>query len=367
MPHQAAEFGSGPLGQLGRIRFLVLGLLELDFDQFVAFQRTFQGPDHRVGDAAFADVDQGFARVGEATEVSALATGESDRSFVFACYHRTCFLVARWAARACPGTGKSRYAKASHATRLRGPSPVFDMGPGVVSAIEKLLGIMARLRDPEEGCPWDLEQDFASIAPYTVEEAYEVDDAIRRGDMEDLRGELGDLLLQVVYHAQMASEAGHFDFEQVAAGISEKLVRRHPHVFGDGSARSPEDVRAIWEAEKAREREARAARRQESPDLFAGVPAALPALMRAAKLQGRAQDAADAAIPPLADARAASARRLDALPHQPGSDAAEALGELLFASVALARELDVDPEQALRDANARFEARTASAHVEAEE
>jgi MazG family protein len=224
-----------------------------------------------------------------------------------------------------------------------------------MKAMQRLLDIMARLRDPATGCPWDLEQDFASIAPYTVEEAYEVDDAIRRGDMEDLLGELGDLLLQVVFHAQMAREAGHFDFEQVAAGIGEKLLRRHPHVFGDEVATSPEEVRRSWDAAKARERGVRASRRQESGDLFADVPAALPALMRAAKLQGRAQGAADPAPP--AEAEAALRRLLEAVPERAGPGAAEGLGELLFASVALARALKIDPEKALRDANARFEAR----------
>ena len=342
-------------------------MLEFDLDEFVPFECAVQGADHRLGNAGFADMDQGLARIRQAAQVPALATGEAGGGFVRACYHGACFLIARRVAWACLGAGKGRNAEASHATRLRRSGPVVRSAPGVVSAIEKLLGIMARLRDPERGCPWDLEQDFASIAPYTLEEAYEVDDAIRRGDMEDLQGELGDLLLQVVYHAQMASEAGHFDFEQVATGISEKLVRRHPHVFGDGSARSPDEVRQTWEAEKARERKARAARRRESPDPFAGVPAALPGLMRAAKLLARAEGAADEATPSPGDARAAVARRLEALPLEPGPEAAEALGELLFASVALARQFGADPEKALRDANARFEARMGSAPVEADE
>jgi NTP pyrophosphatase (non-canonical NTP hydrolase) len=158
-----------------------------------------------------------------------------------------------------------------------------------MKAMERLLEIMVRLRDPEDGCPWDREQDFASIAPYTIEEAYEVDDAIRRGDMEDLQGELGDLLLQVVYHAQLAHEEGHFDFNRVAEGIAEKLVRRHPHVFEAPGTRSLEEVHRSWEATKAEERRDRAARRNATSDPLGGVAQALPALMRAAKLQGRAK------------------------------------------------------------------------------
>jgi MazG family protein len=223
-----------------------------------------------------------------------------------------------------------------------------------VKEMQQLLEIMARLRDPVRGCPWDREQDFASIAPYTIEEAYEVDDAIRRGDMEDLLGELGDLLLQVVYHAQMASEAGHFDFEQVAAGIAEKLVRRHPHVFEQSAGSSPEEVRRTWEATKAQERSERATSRGVPADPFSGVPEALPALMRAAKLQARIQGSEGAESAEVLNAD--WVRRLQDLPGQPASRAAEELGDALFASVALARVLGVDPEAALRDANARFEA-----------
>ncbi|MGH6897069.1 MAG: nucleoside triphosphate pyrophosphohydrolase, partial [Geminicoccaceae bacterium] len=162
------------------------------------------------------------------------------------------------------------------------------MIPEHESPIERLLWVMARLRDPDGGCPWDLEQDFASIAPYTVEEAYEVADAIARGDLEHLRDELGDLLLQVVYHAQMAKEAGRFDFDEVAARIADKMIRRHPHVFGAGEI---EDARAqshAWEAAKARERADKAAEQGERHRLLDDVPLALPALARAAKLQRRA-------------------------------------------------------------------------------
>jgi MazG family protein len=201
---------------------------------------------------------------------------------------------------------------------------------------DRLVEIMARLRDPEGGCPWDLEQDFASIAPYTLEEAYEVDDAIRRGDMKALKGELGDLLLQVVFHARMAEEAGHFCFADVAAALCEKLVRRHPHVFGDAQVSSSAEQTESWEAIKAEERAEAGARAHPLDD----VPLALPALARAAKLQRRA------------------ARAGLALPQAPDEkpDAA-ALGERLFALVALANREGLDPEQALRDASARFVAR----------
>jgi MazG family protein len=203
---------------------------------------------------------------------------------------------------------------------------------------DRLVEIMAKLRDPEGGCPWDLEQDFASIAPYTLEEAYEVDDAIRRGDMAALRDELGDLLLQVVFHARMAEEAGHFRYADVVDAICDKLVRRHPHVFGDAKVESSAAQTESWERIKAAER-AEAGR---DADAFEEVPRALPALARAAKLQRRA----------------ARAGRGAALPEPPGEklDAA-ALGERLFALVALANREGLDPEQALREANERFLAR----------
>ena len=225
-------------------------------------------------------------------------------------------------------------------------------------AMQRLLDIMVRLRDPEEGCPWDREQDFASIAPYTIEEAYEVDDAIRRGDMDDLRGELGDLLLQVVYHAQMANEAGLFDFEAVARGIGEKLVRRHPHVFQRSGETSTEQVRESWEAAKARERRERAQERGGDGDLFGGIPTTLPALMRAAKLQRRGSD--DLQADSLDGARSEFGRSAQALVAVDGPGAIQGVGEALFALVALARQMDVDPERALRDANERFEARARS-------
>lgn len=223
-----------------------------------------------------------------------------------------------------------------------------DLGEPPV-AVQRLLEIMARLRDPAEGCPWDREQDFASIAPFTIEEAYEVEDAIRRGDMDDLRGELGDLLLQVVYHAQMASEVGAFDFEDVALGIADKLVRRHPHVFGESRAASSEEVRRSWEATKALERSERASRRSLPDDPFEGIPPALPALMRAAKLQGRAPaKGADT------NARQTLRQAVEDLSPDEAGDASAGLGDVLFAAVAVARHLGVDPERALRDASERF-------------
>jgi nucleoside triphosphate diphosphatase len=204
-----------------------------------------------------------------------------------------------------------------------------------VSAIDRLVEIMARLRDPDGGCPWDLEQDFASIAPYTLEEAYEVDDAIRRGDMPGLLDELGDLLLQVVFHARMAEEAGHFRFDDVVAGLCEKLVRRHPHVFGDAKIGSSAAQTESWEAIKAEERASQGRR----GDVFDEVPLALPALARAAKLQRRA----------------ARAGRSEALPTSSDEKIdAHRLGERLFALVALANREGLDPEHALREANERF-------------
>ena len=215
--------------------------------------------------------------------------------------------------------------------------------------MQRLLEIMALLRDPERGCPWDLEQSFASIAPYTIEEAYEVDDAIAREDWSGLREELGDLLLQVVFHAQMASEAGYFAFEGVAEAICDKLVRRHPHVFGDGDTSTAEQQLAAWDGYKEAERSEKAAREGREPSLLDDVPHALPALLRAAKLQRRA---ARGGVEPQPDA---------ALEHALSSavDGGDprALGDLLFACAGLATRAGVDPEQATREACARFENR----------
>lgn len=215
-----------------------------------------------------------------------------------------------------------------------------------MQTLERLLAIMARLRDPAGGCPWDLEQSFATIAPHTIEEAYEVDDAIRRGDLDGLREELGDLLLQVVFHAQMAREQGLFDFEAVAATLVDKLVRRHPHIFGDADVKTAEEQTRLWEELKAQERAEK--RGSAAPgSALDGVALGLPALLRAQKLvrrAARAQLVVDAT--PLEVAwQAFHATRS----HQ-------ALGTLLFALAEDASAHGVDAEVALREATARFEA-----------
>jgi ATP diphosphatase len=230
-----------------------------------------------------------------------------------------------------------------------------------MSQLERLLGIMRRLRDPRAGCPWDREQTYATIAPYTIEEAYEVADAIERGDLDKLKEELGDLLFQVVFHAQIAGEAGCFDFEQVAAAICDKLERRHPNVFGDASLTSADEQSRAWESHKARERDAEAASHGRSAGVLDGIPAALPALSRAAKLQRRAArvgfdwQAVDDIFIKI-DEELAELR--EALRHGDDPDhVTEELGDLLFAMVNVARYLDRDPEAALRRANAKFERR----------
>jgi ATP diphosphatase len=234
------------------------------------------------------------------------------------------------------------------------------------SGIERLLEVMARLRDPQGGCPWDLEQDFASIAPYTIEEAYEVADAIERGDLDELEGELGDLLLQVVYHARMAEEAGRFDFEAVAHGIADKMIRRHPHVFGDDEARSAGAAKGFWEKIKAEEKQERARRR--SPDdvrtegLLDDVAAGHPALARAVKLQQKAStvgfDWNDARLvmEKVREETDEIAAELDRSPREP-ERLSDEIGDLLFAVANLARHVNVDPDQALRQANAKFVSR----------
>jgi uncharacterized protein YabN with tetrapyrrole methylase and pyrophosphatase domain len=213
-----------------------------------------------------------------------------------------------------------------------------------LTGIARLLAIMARLRDPQDGCPWDLEQDFASIAKHTLEEAYEVEDAIRSGDMRALEDELGDLLLQVVFHARMAQEAGYFDFDAVAHAISDKLVRRHPGIFGEAEIGTAAEQLASWEAIKATERAAkREAGSEEDARLAAleEVPLGLPALTRAAKLLRRAEREG---LGDLAPAPPAPAGALDA----------QALGDALLALVARAQHGGLDPEEALRAANARL-------------
>jgi MazG family protein len=215
-----------------------------------------------------------------------------------------------------------------------------------MQTVERLLAIMARLRTPEGGCPWDLEQSFATIAPHTIEEAYEVDDAIRRGDMDGLREELGDLLLQVVFHAQMAAEQGLFDFEAVAATLVDKLVRRHPHVFGDAEVKTAAEQTHVWEELKALER-AEKRGGGEPGGALDGVALGLPALLRAQKLVRRAARAGiDVPATSLADAWEAF--------HATRSR--EALGALLFALAEEAAVRGVDAEIALREATGRFEA-----------
>ncbi|MDI1297109.1 MAG: nucleoside triphosphate pyrophosphohydrolase [bacterium] len=217
--------------------------------------------------------------------------------------------------------------------------------------IMPIADVMARLRDPDTGCPWDIAQDFASVAPYTIEEAYEVADACQRGDMASLRDELGDLLLQVVFHSRMAEQAGHFRLQDVIDGITAKMVRRHPHIFGDGNDQI--DVHAQWETIKAVER----VEKEPDPSALAGVAIALPALLRAEKLQKRAArtgfDWPDTVgvvakiVEELDEVRAATSQ----------DEREEEIGDLLFAVVNLARHLKVDPEAALRAGNSKFDRR----------
>ncbi len=230
------------------------------------------------------------------------------------------------------------------------------------ASLKDLLAIMRRLRAPD-GCAWDRQQDFASIAAFTIEEAYEVADAIERGDMRDLKDELGDLLLQVVFHSQMANESGFFDFADVARAISAKLIRRHPHVFGDCGNLSVAQQKVAWEDIKAQERKVKGGA---DAGHLTGVPRALPALLRAYKLSARAARAgfdfdhadlcADKVAEELAEVRQAAATQSGALraadPHL-----IEEVGDLLFAAANLARKLDIDAETALRAANAKFERR----------
>lgn len=228
-----------------------------------------------------------------------------------------------------------------------------------MQGMKRLLEIMARLRDPERGCEWDLAQTFETIAPYTLEEAYEVDDAIRRGDLEGLRDELGDLLLQVVFHARMAEEAGHFDFASVVAGLADKLVRRHPHVFGDVHHENSAERGLRWEDQKAAERAARAAGRGGAEDPFDGVPRAAPALSRAVKLRKRAArrgwqepDDRDALARALEQATAGA---LEALSEPAAGEKRLALGNLLGVCARMASAAGIDAERALRDANEELE------------
>ncbi len=221
--------------------------------------------------------------------------------------------------------------------------------------LPRLLEIMARLRDPDRGCPWDIEQTYETIAPYTIEEAYEVADAIEKGDMADLEGELGDLLLQVVYFTQMGSEDGYFTFDSVTKAIADKMIHRHPHVFGDESRdKSAAQQTLDWEKIKAAER---AAKGQQEAKTLDGIALNLPALTRAVKIQKRAArvgfdwPSTDQVVDKIAEEAAELVEARDTLPHD---KQVEEFGDLMFVMANLARHLKIDPEEALRLANAKF-------------
>ena len=235
-----------------------------------------------------------------------------------------------------------------------------------LSRIDTLLAVMARLRDPQRGCPWDVKQDFKSIATYTIEEAYEVAEAIDRGDLGDLKDELGDLLLQVVFHAQMASEQGAFAFADVVAAINDKMIRRHPHVFGDASVDDADAQTAAWEEMKAAERAAkrREGQASESSSALDDVPKALPEWQRALKLQKRGANVGydwPDATPVIAKLEEELGEVREALAMPPSPERQDALedeiGDLLFVAMNLARKAKVDPGAALRRANAKYERR----------
>jgi nucleoside triphosphate diphosphatase len=234
-------------------------------------------------------------------------------------------------------------------------------------SLDRLLDLMARLREPEHGCPWDREQDYSTIAPYTIEEAYEVADAIARGDMAALKDELGDLLFQVVFHAQIAEEQSLFAFEDVAAAIADKMERRHPHVFGSVQIDSVAAQDKAWEEHKASERRDRAQASGTAESVLDGVALALPALLRADKIQKRAArigfDWPDAR--PVFDKIKEEIAELEIEFEKPGAREAveDEMGDVLFAAANLARKLNIDPEAALRQATAKFERRFR--HVEA--
>ena len=238
---------------------------------------------------------------------------------------------------------------AEHMTQTPNRDPIFEVPEG----IEQLLEIMKRLRDPETGCPWDIEQDFASIAPFSIEEAYEVEDAIKRGDMTDLQSELGDLLFQSVFQSQIAADKGLFDFQDVAKTIAAKMIDRHPHVFGDQSnQKSPEQQTIDWEVQKAAERDRRGETR-----VLDGVALGLPALMRAQKLQKRAArvgfDWPDVThvIDKIVEE---SAELVEARDSKTPEDVFEEYGDLLFVMVNLGRHMGIETEEALRAANEKF-------------
>ncbi len=220
------------------------------------------------------------------------------------------------------------------------------------AGLNDLLEVMRRLRDPETGCPWDREQTFASIAPYTIEESYEVADAIARNDLRDLKEELGDLLFQVVFHARMAEEQGLFNFDDVAAGMSEKLIRRHPHVFGETSMRTAEEQTLAWETQKAAERQAK-----HKTGILDDVPVGLPALTRAAKLTKRAARVGFdwPSVDEVLDKLDEETLELKAEITAGDRDKAHGeLGDMLFVLANLARKLEIEPEDALRATNAKF-------------
>lgn len=226
-------------------------------------------------------------------------------------------------------------------------------------SLEDLLTIMASLRDPQAGCPWDQKQTFESIAPYTIEEAYEVADAIARGDMRELRDELGDLLFQVVFYAQLGKEQGMFEFTDIVSGICEKMLRRHPHVFASAEYENDEALHAAWENEKKRERQSKGA----DASVLDGVAQALPALARAQKLQKRAAHVGF----DWPDSQAVFAKCREELDELQVASApehiAEEVGDVLFSVVNLARHLGIEPEEALRQGNRKFERRFRAVEV----
>jgi ATP diphosphatase len=246
----------------------------------------------------------------------------------------------------------------------RGGNGLSNLSEAPRERIETLLAVMARLRDPERGCPWDVKQDFASIATYTIEEAYEVAEAIDRGDLGDLKDELGDLLLQVVFHAQMASEQGAFGFADVVAAINDKMIRRHPHVFGDASVEDADAQTAAWETMKAAERAAKRRDSDAPPSALDDVPKALPEWQRALKLQKRGANVGydwPDATPVIAKLEEELEEVCEALAMPPSPERQDALedeiGDLLFVAMNLARKAKVDPGTALRRANAKYERR----------
>ena len=239
------------------------------------------------------------------------------------------------------------------------PIPASDLSP-----IERLRQVMASLRDPDGGCPWDIEQSFETIAPYTIEEAYEVADAITEGDMPHLEEELGDLLLQVIYHTQIGQEAGHFDFDSVAHAITEKMIRRHPHVFASENVADADAQTRNWEVQKAEERARKAAKSDARASALDDVSSAFPALMRAVKLQKRVGrvgfdwPGTDQVFDKLEEEIAEVRAELKDHPAERDPDRIEdEIGDLLFVCVNLARKLDIDPESALRRCNRKFETR----------